>query len=111
MVCSSSPGSRNSLLMRSRTFLKRRLGAALYTTREAPAAPRTRRAAMSDLAFRPLNASGRSTQGHLAAAIDWLTRAQDMCRGGVSYGYDLRRGWMAAYPETTGYIIPTLFDY
>ncbi len=56
---------------------------------------------------------------HLAAAADWIRRAQDATGiGGVSRGYSLvydrrfaRRGWQPAYPETTGYIIPTMFDY
>jgi hypothetical protein len=31
---------------------------------------------------------------------------------GVPHSYDLRqRRWLASYPETTGYLIPTLFDY
>ncbi len=56
---------------------------------------------------------------HLAAAMDWLRRAQDAAgAGGVARSYTLRfkrahnrRGWLGAYPETTGYIIPTFFDY
>jgi uncharacterized protein YyaL (SSP411 family) len=28
----------------------------------------------------------------------------------VSTGYDLRRGWLPAFPETTGYIAPTFFN-
>lgn len=55
---------------------------------------------------------------HLRAAIDWLAAAQDatpddgIARGyGVAYNaYFRRRGWQASYPETTGYIIPTLFE-
>jgi hypothetical protein len=55
----------------------------------------------------------------LAAAAAWLGRAQDATGGGgVARGYSLvhnasfgRSGWQAAYPETTGYIIPTAFDY
>ena len=55
---------------------------------------------------------------HLLAALDWLGRAQDATRsGGVSRGYSVAwnryfrcRGWQAAYPETTGYIIPTVCD-
>ena len=53
---------------------------------------------------------------HLDAAIGWLTRAQDAtATGGIARGYSLvwnpyfgGRGWEPAYPETTGYIIPTL---
>ena len=56
---------------------------------------------------------------HLEEAIAWLCRAQDAAGdGGVSRSYTLRfkraharKGWLAAYPETTGYIIPTFFDY
>lgn len=49
----------------------------------------------------------------LKAAAEWLARAQDATGcGGVSAYYDLTtRKWVGAYPETTGYIIPTLFRY
>ena len=49
----------------------------------------------------------------LSAAAGWLTRAQDATgSGGVSAYYDLKTGrWAAAYPETTGYIIPTFLRY
>lgn len=55
---------------------------------------------------------------HLHAALDWLERAHDGTPdAGVSRGYSLAwnsyfggRGWQASYPETTGYIIPTLFE-
>lgn len=49
----------------------------------------------------------------LEGMFDWFVRAQDTARcGGVSAYYDLRRGvWAAAYPETTGYIIPTVLSY
>ncbi len=49
---------------------------------------------------------------HLAAAIDWLCRAQDVRdgqpdQGGVSAGWSFEDGWLPSYPETTGYIIET----
>jgi hypothetical protein len=55
----------------------------------------------------------------LQAAIEWICRAQDASGdGGVARSYSIayhrffkRRGWLPSYPETTGYIIPTLFDY
>jgi len=55
----------------------------------------------------------------LRAAIEWICRAQDAAGdGGVARSYSIayhpffrRRGWLPSYPETTGYIIPTLFDY
>ncbi|MCW8855340.1 MAG: terpene cyclase/mutase family protein, partial [Gammaproteobacteria bacterium] len=49
---------------------------------------------------------------HLDKAIDWLVLAQDSTDdGGVSEGYHLIHGWLPSYPETTGYIIETFFDY
>jgi rhamnogalacturonyl hydrolase YesR len=58
-------------------------------------------------------------KSHLFEVIRWLCRAQDAAGGGgVARSYSLRfqkahqcRGWLAAYPETTGYIIPTFFNY
>ena len=49
----------------------------------------------------------------LQAAAEWLARAQDATgSGGVSAFYDVKkRAWAGAYPETTGYIIPTLLRY
>jgi Squalene-hopene cyclase C-terminal domain len=46
--------------------------------------------------------------------IAWLARAQDRSRsrdGGVARHFSLVTGWSSSYPETTGYIIPTLLDY
>lgn len=48
------------------------------------------------------------------AAIRWLCRAQDHSAsrdGGVARHYSLVSGWGASYPETTGYIVPTMLDY
>src|SRR2546426_3062793 len=55
---------------------------------------------------------------HLVAAIDWLVRAHDATPdGGISRAFSLAwnpyfacRGWQPSYPETTGYIIPTLYS-
>ena len=55
----------------------------------------------------PAVPSHRDDDAHLNAALAWLCRAQDAVPGGVSAGYFFKRGWMPAYPETTGYIIPT----
>jgi hypothetical protein len=56
---------------------------------------------------------------HLKEAMAWLCRGQDAAGGGgVARSYSLRfnrahgrRGWLEAYPETTGYIVPTFFEY
>jgi hypothetical protein len=44
-------------------------------------------------------------------AVAWLCRANDESRsqdGGVARHYSLIDGWGPSYPETTGYIIPTM---
>ncbi|MHB8458852.1 MAG: prenyltransferase/squalene oxidase repeat-containing protein [Candidatus Limnocylindrales bacterium] len=47
----------------------------------------------------------------LEAAAAWLGRAQDATGdGGISWAYRLNGGWRASYPETTGYIVPTLLQ-
>ncbi|MFL9923600.1 pectate lyase [Herbaspirillum lusitanum] len=55
----------------------------------------------------------QSIEQHLKAAADWLLLAQrSTADDGVAHSYDIRaRKWNASYPETTGYIIPTLYDY
>lgn len=47
-------------------------------------------------------------------AVLWLCRAQDASSsadGGVARHYSLVKGWGASYPETSGYIVPTLLGY
>ncbi len=52
---------------------------------------------------------GRIADAHLDAAVDWLVRSIEACDGKASSkGYRFMKGWMPPYPETTGYIIPTL---
>lgn len=44
-------------------------------------------------------------------SLAWLARAQDCSAtadGGVARHFSLVDGWAASYPETTGYIVPTL---
>ena len=46
---------------------------------------------------------------HLQAALGWLMLAQDAANdGGFTGRYRLDKGWSTSYPETTGYIIPSL---
>jgi hypothetical protein len=50
----------------------------------------------------------------LAESIAWLGRAQDCSLsedGGVARDFSLIEGWNSSYPETTGYIVPTLINY
>jgi hypothetical protein len=47
------------------------------------------------------------------AALHWIARAQDHSTtrdGGVAHSFSTREGWTASYPETTGYIVPTMLD-
>lgn len=50
----------------------------------------------------------------LEASVKWLGEAQDNSLskdGGVARDFSLINGWNSSYPETTGYIIPTLISY
>lgn len=47
------------------------------------------------------------------ACTRWLCLAQDKSAsndGGVARDFSLQKGWATSYPETTGYIIPTIID-
>lgn len=51
-------------------------------------------------------------QHRTGAALDWLRRSIAVTGGkGSSHSYSPFFGWQKAYPETTGYLIETLFDY
>lgn len=53
--------------------------------------------------------SSYSDHDHLLAAARWLCAAQDsQGDGGIAGRYRLDRGWTSSYPETTGYLVPTL---
>ena len=64
---------------------------------------------------RDLWPGSRNTQDrdlHLREAVNWIYRAQDATSDrGVSHSYELGKGWLRSYPETTGYIIPTLLNW
>lgn len=54
----------------------------------------------------------RSTEEALDNTIEWILNSFAVNGdGGSSAYYSLATGWKASYPETTGYIIPTLYDY
>lgn len=46
----------------------------------------------------------------LNLAIEWLLQTKNSLGGSSAY-YSPVKGWSKPYPETTGYIIPTLLDY
>lgn len=63
--------------------------------------------------FRPLR-SDPGIPTTTRAAMAWLARAQDLSAttdGGVARHYSLLKGWGSSYPETTGYILPTVLDW
>ena len=48
----------------------------------------------------------------VAAMLQWLDRAFVAgVEGGAAAGYHVVHGWAAAYPEVTGYLVPTLLHY
>ncbi len=52
-------------------------------------------------------------QAVIRACLDWLSRAQDESAshdGGVARDFSLISGWATSYPETTGYIVPTMLE-
>lgn len=66
----------------------------------------------SDLVGLPSGDPGLEEVIH--ASVEWLGRAQDNSKsedGGVARDFSLIDGWNSSYPETTGYIVPTLIGY
>ena len=60
---------------------------------------------------RGLPAFDPGPQAVVDACTAWLCAAQDhsaSADGGVARDYSLQTGWSSSYPETTGYIIPTM---
>jgi hypothetical protein len=68
----------------------------------------------ADVFFRDiLGATERAFEDevHLRAALEWLLHSQKVTgTAGFAAAYSFKDGWLPPYPETTGYIIPTLFD-
>jgi uncharacterized protein YyaL (SSP411 family) len=62
--------------------------------------------------LRGIRTEPRTDKEHLDAAIEWLYHSQDVtdCDGSAAY-YSLVTGWAGPYPETSGYIVPTLYEY
>lgn len=61
-----------------------------------------------------VRASDPGVERAIDEAIRWLGRAQDCSithDGGAARHYSLITGWGSSYPETTGYIVPTLIAY
>lgn len=65
-------------------------------------------AALSRPRARP--AGALDLDGSAGAALDWIAGSQDRVGSGGVGCYEFY-GWTTGYPEVTGYIIPTLFDW
>jgi len=51
----------------------------------------------------------RGYREHVRAAVEWLLHSQSIHDdGGYAHSYSLHGGWEKSYPETTGYIVPTM---
>lgn len=82
------------------------------TVRDELQLPRTARAAR-ERDRHGLRAEDPGIPAVVDAGLAWLARAQDCsmsCDGGVARHFSLVDGWSASYPETTGYIVPTVLD-
>lgn len=58
--------------------------------------------------------SDPGNQNAIDACLDWILEAQRNSAsqdGGVARHFSLITGWSASYPETTGYIIPTVMEH
>lgn len=47
----------------------------------------------------------------LETSVSWLEQSQKKMKDNGIGSYHLVNGWSSSYPETTGYIIPTLIEY
>jgi len=70
------------------------------------------RESVSDM--RGLSSVDPGTDRVVEQGVVWIGLAQDHSRshdGGVARHFSLINGWGSSYPETTGYIVPTLLAY
>ena len=57
------------------------------------------------------NSSIKDDWKHIDNAVDWLLNSQEnVGNTGYAHSYHFIYGWQESYPETTGYIIPTLLE-
>ncbi|MGH7634727.1 MAG: hypothetical protein ACRENC_13415, partial [Gemmatimonadaceae bacterium] len=87
----------------------RRLAGAFRDELQLPRAARTAR----ERDRRGLPAQDPGITAAVDTGLAWLALAQDCsisCDGGVARHFSLVDGWSASYPETTGYIVPTVLD-
>ncbi len=75
---------------------------------------RARREALRDLVLGLPQGEDPGAMRVAHACADWLRTAQDQSAsrdGGVARHFSLIDGWGDSYPETTGYIVPTMLEW
>lgn len=75
---------------------------------------RARREALRDVFLGPEHGDDPGAMRVAQACADWVRDAQDHSTsndGGVARHFSLLDGWRDSYPETTGYLVPTLLDW
>lgn len=85
-----------------------------HLTSYVPLTKRGFGAVVSDFMQSPSPKTDPGAMACIDAGLDWILEAQRQSSsqdGGVARNFDLRSGWAASYPETTGYIIPTLLQH
>lgn len=95
-----------------RTILRKALSPVLEARRQWQLPPAAKSEARKDRQGLPESDPGIDVAVH--ESIGWLCRAQDFSAtrdGGVARHFSLETGWGPSYPETTGYIIPTVIMY
>lgn len=97
----------NSLKLYSKYFLK----SALSQGRNYIIHDVNRFLLKNDIFSRDLSFSGKSRNDALIKGAGWLMLSQKANGDGGMGSYHLINKWSSSYPETTGYIIPTLIDY
>lgn len=61
--------------------------------------------------LRSVETAPQSIDDHIEEAVNWLYASQDATdTGGSAACYNLILGWESPYPETSGYIVPTLYN-
>ena len=71
-------------------------------------------AAERDFDLRGVPTNDPGIENTFVESIGWLKRAQDRSLsedGGVARDFSLIDSWNSSYPETTGYIVPTLINF
>jgi hypothetical protein len=114
MKQSESGGSRNSMATRTGRILAEAAGLLRAPHRVVPLfskiASDELRAAFEHRNLYLYATTTVTTVDALRSSMDWIRDAQRP-DGGIAAYYSLLTGYSESYPEVTGYLVPTLFDF